>query len=763
MKASDNLTEWMKIGHLDKLSFIVNDVICYAAGCFINFININTGEELKHIASAQSVNGDGVSVIRGHRGVYTFAYAENAHNAELYVKNYPSFDTVVKFKDFDMRKSTCDLIFPSFQTRYRCSWGKLIYMTQMVRNTNHIYLWDVFTCCRRAIIAKHQITLPDENNIQPFSDMLWTTEGGMFIVDIKGCVYSLNEEMVLFLIIEVDLNGEVRPSICWYKGGLAVAGPNKEIRHYKKSGEWVCDWTIELDVIIRNMYCNKADYLIGVTNHEEIVKISNVEEMTYLKHHDTNFNDFCLIYPTGEHIVALRVHKFLAVYEVATGKVVNTMNLKSKALTIAENPEFPYIVVGYENGTLELISVYKPEKLTVMASFSLTSNPISTVQFFEHGRVIVTGFLDIGEFFLIEGLPGTQMKVITNINVNRQIVDYMLVASKHCYRLFLIPVTSKHLAGNKIIRYCIINKDNINVKEYEMEDSQALYYRILPTTDSNRDRLFYLLPFKCRNIHLLETKRGPSLHPPSNPVVPLLLTAARGTVWSSIRIRVSLALKIDWTECGPSVERQKLNSTTDTEPLKPQQITNLRRTSACHWPITDTSEVLKKAYIDPLGKYIISLGRENVLACTNVVATKIDEDLKANLHELKTSTKYALMFKRPTIGFKPEERFHGKTWLEVQKILETEKEEEICRDEKQAIMKEFLEIQSILTGLVTKNQEAPENEKLDTLEFYLDTALYNKKKEKNKEDCKHVENYLKALIVAQDEVTDHLIKNTGTP
>lgn len=78
------------------------------------------------------------------------------------------------------------------------------------------------------------------------------------------------------------------------------------------------------------------------------------------------------------------------------------MEMKHTVLAIAENPEFPYVAIGYDNGLLELISVFNPEKLAVMASFNLTSNPIGTVKFFEQGRVIVTGFLDVGEFFLIE-------------------------------------------------------------------------------------------------------------------------------------------------------------------------------------------------------------------------------------------------------------------------------------------------------------------------------------------------------------------------
>lgn len=103
------------------------------------------------------------------------------------------------------------------------------------------------------------------------------------------------------------------------------------------------------------------------------------------------------------------------------------------------------------------------------------------------------------------------MQVITSVNTNCQIVDFMLVASKNCYRLFLIPVTTKHMAGNKIIRYCIMSKTDVNIKEYQLENEEYLYRQLCPTITSNRDRIFYAIPFNSRNIHILETKRGVSI------------------------------------------------------------------------------------------------------------------------------------------------------------------------------------------------------------------------------------------------------------
>lgn len=86
-------------------------------------------------------------------------------------------------------------------------------------------------------------------------------------------------------------------------------------------------------------------------------------------------------------------------------------------------------------------------------------------------------------------------------------------------------------------------------------------------------------------------------------------------------------------------------------------------------------------------------------------------------------------------------------------------EEKLCRDEKQNILSELNKIRDTLKEMVTKNLTGPENEKIDLLEFYLDTESYNERKTKNKDECKTAEINMKALIVAQDKVTDHLKKN----
>ncbi|KAJ8921824.1 hypothetical protein NQ315_008456 [Exocentrus adspersus] len=769
MKASDNITQWIKLGAVQHLTFMQKDIIIYGNGCFLNFLNINTGEEVRHDINMPDGNGDGVGVVTAHRSLYIFCYAENCRHPTFYIKNYPNFNTILKipngpsegysalaFSETSLLVTVGNLpefILMMYNWRkgekigelrsnlklegqvVKCSWGRPVYVSQMCKYHNKLLLWDIFVCCKTAVLEEHEIVLPEGDKHLQFLDTLWTTEGGLYVVDIKGSVYFMINETHLEKVIDEKLEGTAPTSMCWYKGGIAVSGPNNEIRHYKKSGTWECDWKIPLEKPAKMIKCNKCEYIIALTVDEEIIKISNTAEMAYLKQNEVLPN-ICLIYPAGQHFIGLHQRNRLNIYETVSGTLINSIELKYKALALAENPEFPYVAVGYDTGRLELISAYTPEKLTIIASFNLTGNPIGTVKFFEQGHVIVAGFLDIGEFFLIEGLPGMEMKIITNINADCQILDYMLVASKNCYRLFLLPVTTNILAGDKIIRYCIINRDNITVKEYVLENKEFLYHRIVPTTKPNRDKVFLALPFNSRILHELELRRG-------DKTIRLHSEIKTGHMLRKYDLHLTKFYALTWGYDGFVLARDN-----DFEKGIGMALPHHRYLGG-----------VKKAYIHPLGLYILSLGRDNVLVCTKLTQTVVDPERKQSIDSVVASTKLQLMFKRPTIGFKPEARFKHKSWLEVEQILQTEKEEAMCSTEKAEILLEFNDIKDTINDLVTKNIEGPDNEKLDLLEFHLDTALYNQKKELNKQECKNTEIYLKALIVAQDKVSKYLMEN----
>ncbi|KAG5881166.1 hypothetical protein JTB14_024580 [Gonioctena quinquepunctata] len=747
MKAIGNTTQWMKMGNVERMSFMSKDVICFAVGCHAVFINLHSHEEHTFIANSRTGNGDGISVLRGHKSSYLFAYAENCKGAAIYIKSYPNFQLAKKL----LGRPQDEYIAMTFRrniltNRDSCSVRTANARLQLPKTIQHdsigigsdnITLWDLHVCCRKIFLGKNIVKVPKSDKIECFVDVLWTTEGGCYILDDKACVYTIDSEYALEMVITLSVLGDHRPSFAWYKGGLAISGPDNSLRHYKKSGAWMIDWILPLEIGINYLMSNKSDYLIGINVELDIVTINNTNGIiTHLKPHMSAISDFCLISPVGEYLVAVRKEKILDVFHVETGNFISTYELPRKAVTVTENPEFPYLAIGYENGLVELISAYNHEKLSFMTSFHLSSNAIKKIEFFEEGRILVAGALDVGEIFIIEGTPGTQMKITAHVNTKCQIVDYMLVASKSCNRLFVLPVTSKFLAGNKIIRYCIITAENINIKEYFFESSDSLYHGLVPSKKVNRDRVFYALPFSSRTIHVIETRRG-------SPLIKITEEIKSGHQMRHFGTRISKRHGLTWGFDGFVMARCDGFAR------------EVGMSLAHHRYLGGVS----KAYIDPLGKYILSLGRDDVLVCTNLVDRTINQTFRNTLVELKESTKFALMFKRFTMGFEPEGKFQNMTWMDVDCVMKLESDELECREEKQEILAEFKDIKTTLNKMITNNLEGPENEKIDLLEFYLDTPTYNIEKHKNKEECKKKEVYFKALIEARDRVSQHIIRN----
>lgn len=58
-----------------------------------------------------------------------------------------------------------------------------------------------------------------------------------------------------------------------------------------------------------------------------------------------------------------------------------------------------------------------------------------------------------------------------------------------------------------------------------------------------------------------------------------------------------------------------------------------------------------KAYMDPYGKHIVTLGRDGNLVCTILTDVDVDHEKEKELIEWENSERFTAMFSRPTLGF----------------------------------------------------------------------------------------------------------------
>ncbi|XP_076260442.1 cilia- and flagella-associated protein 43 [Rhynchophorus ferrugineus] len=746
-------------------------ILLYSRGCFIEFIDLSTGERHQMMSNNHWKDGDGIKCVTGHCNLFIFAYAELCQEPFIFVRSYPEFHVVAKlsgpkegvkcleFSETSLLFSLGDM--PNYTVTawnwrtlekfaeskneliydnqiVKCSYGRPMYLAQLGVGSDKLFIWDVFTVCKSSIFSKHEVKF-GELKPAPFMDVLWTSDGFCYIIDSKGNVYTYDRDFYLEKVMEITEEGSLQTFMGWFLHGLIIMGPNMEIKHYKKSsGEWVCDWKYEINRKLLGIFCNKHDRCVALTENYEIVQLGNSSDsLKIVKEDESNFMDLCLIYPAGEYVVTLCQDSILLVYNVANGELISKLTLNYPVCSLASNPEFPCIAIGTKDGKVNLVSLYNVHKPEVILNLYLTDNPLVVTTYFEKGYMFVTGNHYIGEFFIIRGTPGTQVDVAVHLETNVQVVDFFMVYSQNMIRFFTLPITSnKFYAGNKVVRYCIVDDRVVNEKEYTFEENDRLFRSILPKRGPQKDRVFYLVPINTRYFEIVETKRG-------SPFMTTVETIKSGHQIKHFSVGISEHYGITWGYDGFIIVR----------------CFEFREQIGMCLPHHCYLQGVKKTVVNPTGTIVVSLGIDNVLTGTLIRNDPDDMDMKQRINQLLRSPKIAVMFKRVTLGFTVESRFGNKSWKDIQRLKRIEMEEETCRVEKHKILKEFHSIQKSLVSLVDQNLDAAENEKLDLLEFYLDTTLYNKKQQQNKDDCKKTEIYLKCLVVAQDKVSSYIIKN----
>ncbi|KAL3280262.1 hypothetical protein HHI36_017757 [Cryptolaemus montrouzieri] len=769
MNASSNPTEWCLIGRLETMQFMGKEMIMFGVGCHLYFINMVTKENSFYKASNARC-GDGIKYYIGHKSLNFFAFAENCGNPNIFVMSYPNFDiisileggskegyialdfsessillslgslpyftvTVWNWRRGEKLGSSRSHIYRQNQV-IKCNAVNPVKLSQLGTKTNKLHIWDILMCGKKCIMTHHKVKMPLEKPA-PLIMTHWVSDL-LYVLDGEGCIYVVNSEYMLDKIVTYSKPGNLTPSFTFWKGDIAITGPTLEIRFYKKSGTvWNQYNSLTPPEALSKLKSNKTDILVGLTDRAYLIKIDpENKKFDFIKSKESEFHNICMVYPVGQYICLLSQGNTVSVIEIATGKVVSQYDLMGTALTIAGNLEFPYIGIGYINGILELLSIYDPFNPVTMTSFNLTTNRISSVYFSEFGRVLVAADLAVGEFFVLEGIPGGHIKVIATVSTRFQIADYMLVPSSNCYRLFIIPVTSnEYIIGNKIVRYCIMNENDINIKEYQFPQPDRYYFRIISTSKINRDRVFYVMPFNAKCIEEVESRRGDNS-------IRIIHTYETGHQVRKNGLYIDKYHAVTWSYDGFIIARSA-----DFQKKVGIALPHHRRNGG-----------VKKAYIDPLGKYIVSLGYDNIVACTNLVDNEPNHEMQSDLLKVLNSNRYALLFQRKTIGLQPGAEFQDYTWLEINRMRKTGHEKKLFEEERNAIVEEFREIRNQLRSLLNQNLEGPENEKLELAEFNLDTKYFDELKEANRIECKETEQYIKKYMVAMYKVCDNIKK-----
>ncbi|XP_017769333.1 PREDICTED: cilia- and flagella-associated protein 43 [Nicrophorus vespilloides] len=759
---SKSQTEWVKLGKVRHLYFIGKEICCFYGGCHILFVHVVSGQQ-RLLRVNDSEIGEGVRCFAGHRSLPFFAYAEKCKKPKIKVLSYPEFKIISTMHDDNCEQyirtvftetelmialtgfPSCTMVVYKWRTgEYVASASTdLIYSKQILRSnfgcpvrlfhvikyTTQVYVWEVSMCGRKCIMNSEKISHRDPLNMKGITSSHWTTDGALIVCDTKGNIYTLSTDYKLDEIIHWDEDGPNTATFCWHKNGALIQGCTGEIRHYVKTGDWVLNWSVHTPLSIKKF--NGREHLVCITQIND-VRLFNEQTKDFDKvcGDSSRISDFAIIFPRGKTFVTLSHQRKLNLWNIATGLLLNRIKFEGEKLVeIASNPKYPYVAVTNNLGMLRLYSALE-DTLELMTSFQLCRQPLNVVKFFEDSKIIVTGNMDTGELFVIEGVPGSKFNIIGNVSADAQLADLILVGSKACIRLFTIVITSNMFcAGNNITRFCI-TKAGTTVKTYELEHPERLYTRLYVSLDpQKRDRIFYATPMDNKNLHELETKRA-------DTHARIINRIPSGHWMKRICYYFTEQYILTYGYDGLIMVRPANDMTQILYTLMPHHRIDCG---------------IKRAAATPDLKYVISLGFDNILVGTSVTDIKVNEEYEAKVELLMQE--YTEMFSKPTIGFIPIGILEGKAWSEYYELMRIEGERIKYEKERNSILKEFQRIKTAVCDLLTQNSEGPENELLDLQDFNLDLNLKEEKIKASKEKCDNTKMYLENLIAEETRVS----------
>ncbi|XP_034245363.1 cilia- and flagella-associated protein 43 isoform X2 [Thrips palmi] len=783
LRKSLSYPQWAKLGNIKEFTTVGKDTVAVGCGCHILFYSLDGNLESVYIANSKQ-RGDGVQCVTGHRTAPIFALAEKCINPRILVFSHPTVEGPVSILRGGTSGTYLAMVFsemeflitlsgvPDFtmivwcwrtgvqlacketgifspDQYLSCSWCSPTVVSHVVKGESRLQLWDINVCAKLCCLNSQEVKLPDK--VVPV-DVSFTNDGALFFVDTLGDVYEVDFEEFAAVrricsaaqpenqslleedetrglngLAEKTCDGFVDPCMTMSKAGALIFGPSPSIRLHKRFGDWSLAWTVDCpSPLYRLVYLPEPDAILAWTIKGELVMIDvgKNPKVTLLKYYGTNNIDMELIYPDGNTIVSVNTNDELQVWDKENGRLMGVFDIHEAAeqslrpaanfISMKANPHYPYVGLAMSDGLLILVSILYPSSPSTLAKFLLCEEEISSVCFAPAGDVLVAFTAKTGQFFLIQGVPGQEMQIVSHLVLNLPVVDCILLPDEQPVLAILFASEINNSIGNVIALYTL-EADGLHL---DSESQMEHFYTRLVVNASSMNICFGSVHCS-RNIHLLEvgvTLKG------------IELTGHQlRSVYISGRIEYGL---LTYGMDGIVIARP-MGSKQQFYIVLPHHRSDFGTL---------------KAFQDPKGEFVISLGKDKSLICS-----KLKRTAKYTPGSTDPSPEMVEKFQEPTIGFFPEGEYAGLTWLQYREKLRIAQEERQYAAERAKIMEEFQDLQRKVVEMLDANQNASPEEQLPISAFDLDKDARESAMEEGRQARERLKAYTTAKITVLEE------------
>uniref|UniRef100_A0A1B6DY27 Cilia- and flagella-associated protein 43 n=1 Tax=Clastoptera arizonana TaxID=38151 RepID=A0A1B6DY27_9HEMI len=745
-ESKNSKTSWLKIGRIDYMSFVGNDVVAFAKGCFIVFYKISDDTEAFYMANSYDT-GEGVQCFVGYQSAYMFAFAEMTPSPRIFLVTYPSFEHISVFQDeeniysylamsfAEMECLVCLTGIPTFEIvvwswrtgqklasqpsnlfstdqLIRCSVSMPIGVGQLSRykNGSTLQLWEIHVCSKFCILHKTEIKngLHSGTYVTAFC---WSPEGIMYITDKEGNVYMIEEGSLMCKKVcawpRLSPNQKMAPAnLLWLKGGVVVSGPDGDVKFFKRSGKsnWAEMWVLYGKGPLVSMAVNRyRDMMVGWTEESIIYQVilEPIEELRQLNFYGHGFRLIEMIHPTDEYFATVDMNNDLCVWMKKSGELLESAQIDQSSLVLdmACNPEMPYLALARSDGALEIFAIYYgvPNSLNVLY---LCNDQLSGVAFSSTGALIVTACYEIGRIFVTQGLVGTgrRMKVLEHLLTNKNIVNMVVSPDKSVPKLSIL-----FNDGN-------VRKHSNELCVYSLPKLELMATINLPKWYSEiilNGNTYIGLPYLSRQIDIFN------------------VNIAENT-FNEIEEKESCHKLRKYQITGD----QKHIVTYGWDGLVHVRDAETMVIFITFQPHHRIMKGVKRAVIDYKAKYVVTLGEEGNLVCTEILTncghSEKEHEKTTQFDETYFRRKTSVMGRETVLNnLTTQAEVNKITWLQEKQQELLDMERKAAAPELQLIKNEFSLLQRELVQLLNKNENAPPEQKLDILEFDLDEKNRN--------------------------------------
>ncbi|KAE8749512.1 hypothetical protein FOCC_FOCC003778 [Frankliniella occidentalis] len=642
-------------------------------------------------------------------------------------------------------------------------------VSHIIKGESRLLLWEINMCAKLCCLTSKEVELPSD--VCPV-DVCFTNDGALFFVDAHNDVdlednkalrqtWKLNEgdgvlteeEEGFDTPLNKLFDGVIDPCMTFCKSGVLVFEPPSKLRFHKRFGDWSQAWTLEvMSPIFRLIYLPEPDVIVGWTQKSELVLIDygKTPKVSILKYYGTGTIDMELIYPDGNTIASVNTFDEVQVWDKENGHLMGVYDIREAAVqslrpssvfkSLKSNPRYPYVAIAMTDGLLLLVSILHPTAPSTLSKFLLCDDEISLVCFAPAGDVFVAFTTHTGQFFLIQGVPGQVLQVVAHISLNVPVVDCILLPDEQPVLAILFASESCKTIGNRVALYTL-ESDGLHMdSESQLEHS---YTKLVVNTD--RTNICFGSLHCSRNIHVLEVKRKAGVI-----LRDIELTGHQlRSVFMSERVEYGL---VTYGMDGIVIARP-MGSKQQFYIVLPHHRSDLG---------------VAKAFQDPKGEFILSLGKDKSLVCSKLKRT-------ANYTPGPTdpSPEMVEKFGEATTGFFLEGDNLGITWLQHKEKLLIAEEQRQSANERTKILEDFKELQKkVLRGgelsqkvvkMLDDNEQSGPEERLPISAFDLDKDARESAMEEGRQERERLKAYTIAKIAVLNRKSDLIKEHCWEP